>query len=627
MPNERGIGHSGLVNLPGRSLKSNLDPHSSAFNYPFQKRSFGVDEKENVTLDYSYGSASRDRSAPPSRHSGGSTSTVGSGFHNGTYNPIGHTPSNSLHMQRASIGRSPSFPTLPNGRFELGDQLQDSESAISRQGLDREYIDFVNNQEQSFPSTGSQQNNQLFPWNNPVSSARNSSYFPENGADFIDQLNPSKGYRQSERGSISPGSDYRRQSSPRFTPANSAPSGEVDSAYLRGMRPATVQDLERGVQRMQFAPQQQFFPQPVMYNGQFTGQYTQPHPYDYPNHASFRPNGQYGYQPMPMPPYTPNVTTPRGPARDQDVGHGVRSVLLEEFRANQKNSSKRYDLKDIYNHVVEFSGDQHGSRFIQQKLETANSDEKDQVFREIQPNALQLMTDVFGNYVIQKLFEHGNQVQKKVLAETMKNHVNELSVQMYGCRVVQKALEHVLADQQAELVKELQPEVLKCVKDQNGNHVIQKAIERVPTEHIQFIIDAFRGQVHVLATHPYGCRVIQRILEYCTEKDQASVLVELHACAQMLITDQYGNYVIQHVIAHGKPEDRDSLIKTVTIQLLTFSKHKFASNVVEKSIQFGSEEQRRAIVTTVTNLHSDGTSPLQLMMKDQFGNYVIRKSS
>jgi mRNA-binding protein PUF3 len=87
---------------------------------------------------------------------------------------------------------------------------------------------------------------------------------------------------------------------------------------------------------------------------------------------------------------------------------------------------------------VEFSGDQHGSRFIQHKLETANSDEKDQVFREIRPNALQLMTDVFGNYVIQKFFEHGNQVQKRVLAEEMKGHIFNLSLQMYGCRVVQK---------------------------------------------------------------------------------------------------------------------------------------------------------------------------------------------
>jgi mRNA-binding protein PUF3 len=183
----------------------------------------------------------------------------------------------------------------------------------------------------------------------------------------------------------------------------------------------------------------------------------------------------------------------------------------------------------------------------------------------------------------------------------------------------------VLSDQQAELVEELQADVLKCVKDQNGNHVVQKAIERVPTEHIQFVIEAFGGQVHVLATHPYGCRVIQRILEYCKPHDQATVLEELHQCASTLITDQYGNYVTQHVIQHGKPEDRAKIIKIITAQLLTLSKHKFASNVVEKSIQFGTDEQRKAIVAQLTAMHSDGTSPLQLMMKDQYGNYVIQK--
>jgi hypothetical protein len=49
------------------------------------------------------------------------------------------------------------------------------------------------------------------------------------------------------------------------------------------------------------------------------------------------------------------------------------------------------------------SADQHGSRFIQQKLETASPDEKGMVFQEVLPRALTLMTDVFGNYVIQKV--------------------------------------------------------------------------------------------------------------------------------------------------------------------------------------------------------------------------------
>jgi Pumilio-family RNA binding repeat len=50
------------------------------------------------------------------------------------------------------------------------------------------------------------------------------------------------------------------------------------------------------------------------------------------------------------------------------------------------------------------SADQHGSRFIQQKLENSSSEEKVTVFSEILPHATSLMTDVFGNYVIQKVF-------------------------------------------------------------------------------------------------------------------------------------------------------------------------------------------------------------------------------
>lgn len=54
-------------------------------------------------------------------------------------------------------------------------------------------------------------------------------------------------------------------------------------------------------------------------------------------------------------------------------------------------------------HVVFFSADQYGSRFIQQKLETATTEEKTMVYQEIIPQVLTLMTDVFGNYVVQKV--------------------------------------------------------------------------------------------------------------------------------------------------------------------------------------------------------------------------------
>ncbi|KAI8359062.1 armadillo-type protein [Choanephora cucurbitarum] len=316
-----------------------------------------------------------------------------------------------------------------------------------------------------------------------------------------------------------------------------------------------------------------------------------------------------------------NETVSRS-SSSQDLTLSMRSALLEEFR-NCKN--KKYELKDIAGHIVEFSGDQHGSRFIQQKLETANSEEKQMVFEEVLPNALQLMTDVFGNYVLQKFFEHGNQMQKSILAKQMEGHVLSLSLQMYGCRVVQKALEHVLTEQQATLVDELDGCVLKCIKDQNGNHVIQKAIERVPAQHIQFIIDAFHGQVYNLATHPYGCRVIQRMFEHCTETQTGPLLDELHRCTSQLVQDQYGNYVIQHILERGRPEDKAKIVEKILGQILPLSKHKFASNVVEKCVDYGSKRDRQLLIEEVVQNRPDGTYPLVTMMKDQYANYVVQK--
>ncbi|XVE75391.1 hypothetical protein DITRI_Ditri12bG0090600 [Diplodiscus trichospermus] len=219
------------------------------------------------------------------------------------------------------------------------------------------------------------------------------------------------------------------------------------------------------------------------------------------------------------------------------------SSLLDEFKNNKTRS---FELLDIVNHVVEFSMDQYGSRFIQQKLETATDEEKKKIFPEIIPHARSLMTDVFGNYVIQKFFEHGTESQRAELASQLTGHVLPLSLQMYGCRVIQKALEVVDVDQQSRMVGELDGSIMKCVRDQNGNHVIQKCIECVSEDRIQFIISAFYGQVVALSTHPYGCRVIQRVLEHCNDlKTQEIIMDEIMQSVCTLAQDQYGNYVIQ----------------------------------------------------------------------------------
>ncbi|KAF9598219.1 hypothetical protein IFM89_025920 [Coptis chinensis] len=412
-----------------------------------------------------------------------------------------------------------------------------------------------------------------------------------------------------------------------------------------------------------------------------------------------------------------------------NMDESCTSSLLEEFK---NNKTRCFELSEIADHVVEFryafdafvfclvlltyrgltvrfllhvSADQYGSRFIQQKLETATVEEKNKIFPEIIPHAQTLMTDVFGNYVIQKFFEHGTDSQRKELASQLTGHVLPLSLQMYGCRVIQKnhhkilgfgcscvtiwmiketnlvtvptrfgthieylgvlddrsqllsivipinklslpqsanadltlvrsssplpgdvmALEVVDVGQQTQMVAELDGSIMKCVRDQNGNHVIQKCIECVPQDRIQFIVSSFYGQVVALSTHPYGCRVIQRVLEHCDDEDtQRIIMEEILKSVCTLAQDQYGNYVIQHVLQHGKPHERSVIIGKLAGQIVKMSQQKFASNVVEKCLTFGGSEERQLLVNEMLG-STDENEPLQVMMKDPYGNYVVQK--
>ncbi|KAH7664755.1 Translational repressor Pumilio/PUF3 and related RNA-binding proteins (Puf superfamily) protein [Dioscorea alata] len=306
----------------------------------------------------------------------------------------------------------------------------------------------------------------------------------------------------------------------------------------------------------------------------------------------------------------------------EKVGNMESHCFLQEMKSSKGH---KFELSEIVGHIVEFSGDQHGSRFIQQKLETCSVEEKDSVLEEVLPHTYTLMIDAFGNYVMQKFFEHGSPEQRKRLADQLVGHVLPLTLQMYGCRVIQKALEVIELDQKARLVLELDGNVLQCVRDQNGNHVIQKCIECVPTERISFIISAFCGQVATLSTHPYGCRVIQRLLEHCTNDMQTSCIMdEILQSACLLAQDQYGNYVTQHVLERGKPHERSQIICTLAGKIVQMSQNKFASNVIEKCLEHGDTTEKEVLIEEILG-QTEGNDNLLIMMKDRFANYVVQK--
>ena len=113
------------------------------------------------------------------------------------------------------------------------------------------------------------------------------------------------------------------------------------------------------------------------------------------------------------------------------------SSVLQEFQ----RCWLQLELEDIRYYVIEFAKDQCGSRFMQQKLECANSGQKRMVFDELAPELCSLMNHKYANYVIQKYFELGSDEQKIVLVQHLQGNVLFLSFAVYGYRVIQKAIE------------------------------------------------------------------------------------------------------------------------------------------------------------------------------------------
>ncbi|KIV99133.1 hypothetical protein, variant [Verruconis gallopava] len=567
-------------------------------------------------------SSSQNPSQPPSRH--------------GNNDPFfNESPFNRF---QATHGHTPSVSSVSGGRFSLERQSSVSNDPLpllERLSLSEASDHLTQHQR---PTLDPQSPNEtvglamnatyLQALHSNQAGARGAQNFGSYTPDNVPTFNNPFSRQPYDRGAFTPGANDFRPASYMSTPSHS------DSSYMppqngrlsASANPALLERRLRSIQQEQtngfpsHSPLQSStlnpYRQPFAVNG-FTPPYNLGNalplgPLNLPPHLA-------GYGPPAMFPIID--PTPRGP-REHD-GMTLQSQLLTEFKATSSKGNRQWQLRDIQGHVVEFCGDQIGSRFIQTKLEQANSDDKQLVFAEILPDIIQLMQDVFGNYVIQKFFDHGDQMQKAQIAAAMKGHLFELSTQMYACRVVQKAIDHILTAQQAALIRELEPNVIRCVKDMNGNHVIQKAIERIPVEHIQFIVDAFTGKVDELSRHSYGCRVIQRVLEHSSDPVKHTILTELHN-SKNIIDDQYGNYVTQHMIVFGFPEDREKVIDQIRDRIIPYSKHKFASNVVEKCFSHGSQKQKHELLMAIVNYSDDlGDGPTQLLL-DGFGNYVIQ---
>ncbi|TXC10405.1 hypothetical protein FocTR4_00005640, partial [Fusarium oxysporum f. sp. cubense] len=316
------------------------------------------------------------------------------------------------------------------------------------------------------------------------------------------------------------------------------------------------------------------------------------------------------------------------PYHSQNNGPGpkiYKNQWVKDFCGRlTKRSGPQPELCEAYGHMVDASGEQESSRWLQTKLAVATNEEKTRILLEIADDARTVMICSFGNYVMQNLIEYTGQGEKYHILQQMKGHVNDLARNKHGCRVVQKAIEHFLVEQNLELVQEIRPHLLDLMKHETGNHVIQKFVQELPSAHLNSFVGIAEEHALELSQDSHGCRVIQRLLEVCQEEDIRKVLDPLYPSMEMLATNQFGNYVVQAIIEHRPGNDRDRIVEMVINKLLYFSKNKISSNVVEKCIAFGSDEQRTQIREQLCTVSASGKDTLFELINDQFANYVIK---
>ncbi|EFN51026.1 hypothetical protein CHLNCDRAFT_28462 [Chlorella variabilis] len=284
--------------------------------------------------------------------------------------------------------------------------------------------------------------------------------------------------------------------------------------------------------------------------------------------------------------------------------------------------------QELRGQLYPFCRDQHGSRLVQQQLETAAPEELTALFGEVRHKLLPLMVDVFGNYVVQRFLERGGAEVQAAVAEAIRGKALPLSLQMYGCRVVQKALEVLPQQQRVSICRELTEHTLRCVRDQNGNHVVQKCIECVqPSGPARDMIEIIVNKGQALSTHTFGCRLVQRVLEFCSIAElREKVISDVLDSTLQLSHDQYGNYVVQHLVAKGPGPARESIVAKVAPQVMTLAQHKYASNVVEACLKHSGQAHRDAIVDQMIRESGARPAALTALMRDQYGNYVVQRA-
>lgn len=396
------------------------------------------------------------------------------------------------------------------------------------------------------------------------------------------------------------------------------------------------------------------------------------------NAKPFQPSSpmlqNFMYQGSKSPPPRSNYTgSPRAPSvaehhrpgkvKRYQPGSSDRANPLQQF----KSTSEEPTVDVLVQNILHFARDSQGSRFLQQKMETATVDERVLLVEGIRNHIVELSCHPFGNYVVQNFFKHATKSQMVLMTHQFFGSIKKISNDTHGCRAIQFALEIVSLPLRNKLINEVCDFIGAISKNSHGTHVVQKCLGYLTTETINVPQENLKKQNELclannapttlsllekvedkilkdflrLAVHPYSYRLIQFTLADCNARRSEGVkkiLEKVKENYQPLALDQHGNFILQHILDNGSPEQIIDVQKFVCSKVLMLSQQKFGSHLVEKCLTTATSDQVSSVINQIlrptdqnklylsTKVTGFEESALMLLCKDPYANFVVQKA-
>ena len=307
----------------------------------------------------------------------------------------------------------------------------------------------------------------------------------------------------------------------------------------------------------------------------------------------------------------------------KEVNVKIEIILFEIKKILSKANKIDYLIySKLQGNFINVIKSHKGSRIFQNYLKNTHSDILHQILNEILPCLNELIIDPYANYFCKKLFTYLNQKDRNEYLNAIKNNLIELSCNSIGTYPIQGIIELIESKSEKTLIiNSIKFYIYKLAFDPFGCHVIEKIICYFEEDLISFIYDFIINNFLDLSYNQNGICIIKKFVSFIHKvkyHEKIKKIIEENSIS--LIKHVYGNYVFQVLINHWEEKEIIQIFSLFQNNLTSLSNEKYASNVIERWI----EKSDKVLNIYVTEIIQ--SKKISLIMKNNFGNYVIQKA-